>query len=197
MYLGVTSNMNSKYISSLRNKSQNLPFLGIPLGRTGEQSIANNAVPFSSFTKIVKIVPRNDFLKYSNVQASNGAIFYLFEPLTLPNNEGLLSSYIQQKFRLRISVPPWNSTNIIEMYINGKIKRRWILDRGDISKPFSMSFEESISESNAFTVRWAAWGDDFLPDFLTGTKNTLPFAITRDYCIDNIGDGICHVEQEK
>ena len=197
IYLGVTSNITSKYISSLRNNSQNLSFLGIPLGGTGEQSIANNAVPFSSFTKLMRIVPRSDFLKYSNIQASNGAIFYLFEPLTLPNNEGLLSSYIQQKFRLRIAVPPWNSTNIIEMYINGKIKRRWILDRGDISKPFSMSFEESISESNAFTVRWAAWGDDFLPDFLTGTKNTLPFAITRDYCIDNIGDGICHVEQEK
>lgn len=197
IYLGVTSNTSSKYISLLRDNSQNFPFLGIPLGGSGEQGIANNAVPFSSFTKLVRIVPRSDFLKYSNVQASNGTLFYLFEPLTIPSNEGLLSSYIQQKFRLRVVAPPWNSTNVVEMYINGKIRRRWILDRGDVSKPFSMSFEESISETNAFTVRWAAWGEDFLPNFLTGTKNTLPFAITRDFCIDNIGDGICHVEQEK
>jgi hypothetical protein len=197
LYLGVTSNITSSYISSLRNNSANHYYLGIPLGGTGEQNIANNAVPFSSFTKLIRIVPTQDFLKMSNVQASNGVLFYLFEPLTLPQNEGLLSSYVQQRFRLRIMIPAWNSTNVVEMYINGKIHRRWILDRGDISKPYAKSFEEGMSETKAFTVRWVAWGEDFLSDFLTGTKNTLPFAMTRDYCIDTVGDGICHVEQEK
>lgn len=52
-------------------------------------------------------------------------------------------------------------------------------------------------EPKAFTVRWVAWGEEFLPDFLMGLKNTLPFVITRDYCIDTVGDGICHVEQGK
>ena len=197
LYFGVTSDVNSNYISSLRNNPQNRYYLGIPLGGPGEQNIANNAVPFSSFTKLTHIVPTQDFLKMSNIQASNGALFYLFEPLTLPHNEGLLSSYVQQRFRLRIMIPAWNSTNVVEMFVNGKIHRRWILDRGDISKPYSKSFEEGMSESKAFTVRWAAWGPDFLSDFLTGTKSTLPFAITRDYCIDTVGDGICHVEQEK
>ncbi len=197
LYLGVTGNINSNYISLLRSNPQNHYFLGIPLGGVGEKNIVNYAVPFSSFTKLIRIVPKKEFLKLSNVQASNGALFYLFEPLTLPQNEGLLSSYVQQRFRLRITIPAWNSTNVVEMYINGKIRRRWVLDRGDISKPYAKSFEEGISETKAFTVRWVAWGPDFLPDFLTGTKRTLPFAMTRDYCIDTVGDGICHVELEK
>lgn len=197
LYFGITSNVSSSYISSLRNNPQNHYFLGIPLGGSEEQNVVNYSVPFSSFTKLTNIVPTRNFLKMSNVQASNGALFYLFEPLPLPQNGGLFSSYLQQSFRLRITIPPWNSTNVVEMYINGKIHRRWILDRGDISKPYAKSFEEGMSETKAFTVRWVAWGEDFLSDFLTGTKNALPFAMTRDYCIDTVGDGVCHVEQEK
>jgi hypothetical protein len=82
------------------------------------------------------------------------------------------------------------------MYVNGKLFRRWILDRVDISKIYSKSFEESFSETKSFAVRWVAWGEEFLPDFLSGTKNSLPFSITRDYCIDNNGDGECHMEQK-
>ncbi|APJ04257.1 hypothetical protein AXG55_10195 [Silvanigrella aquatica] len=197
LYLGVSGKINSTYITLLRNNLENNYYLGVPLGGAGEENVAKYSVPFSSYTKIINLVPSLNFLNLSNIQATNGALFYLFEPMTLPQNEGLLSSYVQQRFRLRISIPAWNSTNVVEMYINGKIHRRWILDRGDISKPFSKTFEENLSESNAFTVRWVAWGEDFLSNFLTGTNNTLPFAMTRDYCIDTVGDGICHVEANK
>ena len=197
IYLGVTGKMNNTNISYLRRDSQNLPFLGIPLGGIGEQNLAQNSVPFSAFTKLNRIILRPEFIKYANVQASNGVTFSIFEPLTTQNNEGMFSSYVQQKFRLRVAVPEWNATNIVEMYVNGKLRRRWILDRGDVSKPFSASFEENIMEFKAFTVRWVAWGDEYLPDFLVGTHNSQPFAITRDFCIDYIGDGICHVEKEK
>ena len=194
LYYGVTSSVNSSYISSILNNVKNKDYLGVPLGSTGEQNIAQGAVPFSSFTKIVNVVQSPKFLNLSNIEATNGALFYLFEPVTLPQNGGILSVFVQQRFRFRIYIPPWNSTNAVEMYVNGKLYRRWVLNRGDIAKAYSKSFEENLSESKAFTVRFSAWGDDFLPDLLTGTKNTLPFAITRDYCIDSVGDGICHVE---
>lgn len=195
IYIGVSGKMLSPNVSFLRNDSQNLPFLGIPLGGTGEKNLAHNAVPFSAFTKINRLIYKPEFLKFSNIQASNGATFSIFEPLTLLDNDSMFSSYVQQKFRLRILIPEWNSTNVVEMYVNGKLRRRWVLDRGDLSKPFSAGFEENIMETKAFTVRWLAWGDEYLPDFLVGTHNSIPFAITRDFCVDYSGDGICHVEQ--
>ncbi|KAB8029979.1 hypothetical protein [Fluviispira multicolorata] len=196
-YLGVNSLIISDYITSIRNLSQDFEYFGIPLGAVGEQSLALGAVPFSVFTKFTNKNLEEDFLSMSNIQASNGTLFKIFEPIPLTRNGGILSSFIQQRFRIRIVIPAWNSTNIVEMYINGKIHRRWILDRGDISKAYSQSIEETTSEKGAFTVRWIAWGEDFLPDFLNASNNTLPLVITRDYCIDTIGDGICHLEQQK
>lgn len=196
IYLGVKSKVTSEYLSLLRNSFNKKYFLGIPLGGAGDGENENYFVPYSSFTKIMSIVNVKGLIQKSNIQASNGALFYLFEPLPVPQNHGLLTNYVQQRFRLRITIPSWNSTNIVEMYINGNMHRRWILDRGNISKPYSISIEDEMSESKAFTVHWLAWGADFLPDFLTGVKNTLPLAITRDFCIDIVGDGTCHVEQE-
>lgn len=196
IYLAIT-NKSQDISIDLRRDGQNLPFLGIPLGGISEQQLAHNSVLFSVFTKINRIVPRAEFLNYSNVQASNGTTFSIFEPLTMQNNEGMFSSYVQQKFRLRVVIPAWNATNVVEMYVNGKLRRRWVLDRGDISKPFSASFEENINESKAFTVRWIAWGDEYLPDFLIGANHIQPFSITRDFCIDYSGDGLCHLEQIK
>lgn len=138
LYFGVTGDISSGYITSLRNNAKNYSYLGIPLGGEGEQNVALGAVPFSSFTKLTNIGTDRSFLQRSNIQASNGVIFNLFEPLPSPSNGGLLATYVQQRFRLRISIPPWNSTNVVEMYINGKIHRRWILDRGDISKAYSL-----------------------------------------------------------
>ncbi|WP_186646872.1 hypothetical protein [Fluviispira vulneris] len=196
-YLGVNSIISSNYISSVQNYPKDIDINGIPLGAVGEKNLAHGAVPFSVFTKFTKQNLGEDFLSMSNVQASNGTLIKIFEPLPITNNGGVLTSFIQQRFRFRIVIPPWNSTNIVEMYINGKIHRRWILDRGDISKAYSQSIEDVTNEKGSFSVRWIAWGEDYLPDFLTGSKNTLPLMITRDYCIDTLGDGICHMELQK
>jgi len=196
IYEGLNANNISSTMEFLRSNPKNLLFFGIPVGGSGEQGIVNYAVPFFNYTKISLGKASQDFLKYANIQATNGVYINLFEPLPNPADESLLISYAQQRFRFRITIPPWNSTNIVEMYVNGKLFRRWILDRGDISKIYSKSFEESFSETKSFVVRWVAWGEEFLPDFLSGTKNSLPFSITRDYCIDNNGDGECHMEQK-
>jgi hypothetical protein len=173
--------------------------LKIPIGGVGEEKLAQGGVPFSYFTKISSLsLKDSNFLIHSQVQVSNGAVFYLFEPLSFAQDAGILTSYMRrQRFRFRISIPPWNPTRVIEMYVNGKVYRRWILERRNLSQAFSRTFEEEMIQDESFLVHWVAFGERVLPDFLTGLPNALPFAITRDYCIDISGTGVCRLEQKK
>ena len=99
------------------------------------------------------------------------------------NSEGVLLAQAQQNFRLKITVPQWNSTNIVEMYKNGKLIKGWILNRGDVSQPFIGTINASISETKNFYVTFIARGQKTLPNFLTGTDWELPFNMTRNYYV--------------
>lgn len=168
---------------SINDKDHILPIFG-----TGLDKIAQYHTPFSRYTSIQFQYPLEHpsqlFLNtYLNV--SNGTDLILFEPFL--SRDGILSSLGNQRFRFRVRVPRWNSTNIVEMNINGKLYRRWILDRGDISQPFSVSLEENTFQEKDFTIRLSAWGEEPLPDFIYGAQEQMPYARTRDYFVAILG----------
>lgn len=95
-----------------------------------------------------------------------------------------------QKIRLRVFVPAWNSTDIVEMYSDGQLEQRWVLERGDISKPYSVNLEKNLSTEKNFHAQFKAWGNAALPDFLTG-EDEKPFAQTPIFCVKVKPDSEC------
>jgi hypothetical protein len=123
---------------------------------------------------------------------TNGAEIRLFDYSFMDSQN--FSNMFGQKFRLRVSVPTWNSTDIVEMYINDKLYQRWVLDRGDLSKPYSVNLEENTVLDDNFKVQFKAWGPSLLPDFFTN-RDEKPFAQTRDYCVKVKSDSECNLHE--
>lgn len=145
------------------------------------EDLKNVFVPFSVFSKISSSnISEKDFLSKSDVLVSNGAQIKLFDYSFA--NEQNFSKVFGQKLRARIFVPAWNSTNVVEMYVDRKLYARWILARGDISKPYATNLEKSNFSDTNFTIQFKAWGSASLPNFFT-ESDMKPFAITRVYCV--------------
>lgn len=128
----------------------------------------------------------------SNTAMTNGAEIRLFDYSFMDSRN--FSNMFGQKFRLRISVPAWNSTDIVEMYIDDKLYQRWVLDRGDLSKPYSVNLEENTALDDNFKVQFKAWGPSLLADFFTN-RDEKPFAQTRDYCVKVKSDSDCNLHE--
>ncbi len=169
---------------SLKVNDTNSPY---PIFGTGFENIVQGASPFFNFTSFssqYSLEPKN-ILFDSYLEGTNGAEIKIFEPYLEQN--GVLMSPDEQRFRVRITVPRWNSTNVVEMYVNGKLQRRWILNRGELAEPFSLTLDEKTFQDKNFTVRFIAWGEVPFPDFLYGVDNYMPFARSRDYSVKILG----------
>ncbi|MES2615385.1 MAG: hypothetical protein V4591_08220 [Bdellovibrionota bacterium] len=158
-----------------------------PVFGTSMENLVKGAIPFSKFTNVQFQNPLepSQFLMGSYLNVTNGTDIILFEPF-LTNGE-LLTNIVEQRFRFRIFVPKWNSTNVVEMNIDGKLHKRWILNRGDLSQPFSITLDEKTFQEKDFTVRFTAWGAEPLPDFIYGTDGQIPYTRTRDYFVTIAG----------
>lgn len=157
-----------------------------PFG-TGIEKISQGAIPFLNFTSVQfqQSIDAKNIFSRTYLGASNGVDIRVLEPFLA--QDGNLVSVAEQSFRFRITVPPWNSTNIAEMNIDGKLHRRWVFNRGDLSRSFSITLDEKTFLKKDFIIRLTAWGEQPLPDFIYGIDNQLPFARTRDYTVNITG----------
>jgi len=162
----------------------------LPLKGMSYKSLIFGQVPFSEYVLAKSreyLVP--NFLNKTNVMHTNGAEITILEPVQ--TNQGNLYATSVQDFMIRIFVPKWNSTQILEMYVNDELFKRWILDRTDLSKPFSTTLKTNTYESGNFLVRFTAHGEIPLPNFLTGRDSFLPFVETRVFCVSLDGKDQC------
>ena len=146
--------LNQNFNFKINDKISPYPIFGTDL-----KNIINGAIPYSRFTSIQLPPPLNYktlFSSNSIVNSTNGVNIKLFEPIM--NTDGMLSSSFEQRFRFWIYIPSWNSTNVVEMDVDGKLYRRWILDRGDVSLPFSTTLSERTNEKKQFHVQFFSWG---------------------------------------
>lgn len=163
--------------------------------------VSNEQVIISCPIKVKKDTDLNEFAwteedsspNSAHQQLSNGVELRLLDNSASFNKT---DSYLVfgQKIRLRVFVPAWNSTDIVEMYSDGKLEQRWILERGDISKPYSVNLDRTISSGKNFRAQFKAWGYAFLPDFLTG-DNEKPFAQTPVFCVKMEPDSLCDLHE--
>lgn len=172
----------SEFRMEINNKDNTIPILA-----TGFDNIVQGMIPFTFYNSIYfqSVIKPQRILDQSYFRSSNGVEMKLLEPLL--NENGQLTSMSSQVFRIRLTVPAWNSTNILEMSLNGKLYKRWILNRGDISSPFTTTLSASSNEENSFIVHFTSWGEDPLPDFIYGTDGIIPFGKSKDYLINITG----------
>ena len=129
------------------------------------------------------------FLTHTNTMHTNGAEISILDPTM--TNSGNLYATTDQKFFVRITIPKFNTTEILEMFINNKLAKRWILKRGNIAEPFSATQSINTYENKNFKVKFVARGESALSNFLTGRDNFLPFAETREFCVSIDGKENC------
>lgn len=143
-------------------------------------NVAKGSVPYTFFTRIVPTQKIDEnFLNNSHVQMTNGVLIQVYEPDVFQEN--IFQNTKEKTFRLHVFIPAWNSTNVIEMIVDGKVDNRFVFNRGDITIPQTITFDLKTFKSPPFSVRFTAWGDSFLPDYLTGDSSLLPYCTTRTY----------------
>ncbi len=152
------------------------------LGTTFD-GISKGMPPFSKMTIIRFDVPVENhlLLKIPYVLSTNGVDIKFLEPFLTP--QGFFPVKSKQRVRVRLSIPRWNSTSVLDAYINKRLVKRWVINRGDISEPYSATLETNLSFNQKQYLTLVAWGQTPLPDLLFGVKNFFPYAQTRDYFV--------------
>lgn len=164
-----------------------------PLMGTSESSIQNDIVPFLAQSRFIFHPDAEKSIQNAIQYSTNGTAIEWLEPLLSYETSLPLRMPLQQRFRFRINIPAWNPTQYVDLYINGEFFKRWILNRGDISIPMSEVIEERIDRKADFDLGLLAWGTAFLPEFIYGSAQLTPIALTRQYCVDANENGLCEV----
>lgn len=170
--------------------SESINIFKLPLIGMHKNQLLDGQVPFSEYVHATSqkyYTPY--FLNLTNVVHTNGAEISVLEPIM--TSTGNLFATNSQDFLIRITVPRWDTTQILEMYINKKLSKRWILNRGDLSVPFSTTEKVNTYETKNFMVKFVSRGASPLPNFLTGLDSFLPFAETREFCVSLDGKENC------
>ncbi len=164
-----------------------------PLMGTSESSIQNDIVPFLTQSRFIFHPDAEKSIQSAIQYSTNGTAIEWLEPLLTYETSLPLRMPLQQRFRFRIKIPAWNATQYVDLYINGEFFKRWILNRGDISLAMSEDIEERIDRKADFDLGLFAWGNAFLPEFIYGSAQLTPIALTRQYCVDANENGLCEV----
>ena len=165
-----------------------------PIGGTSESGFVRGAVPLVA--KTIFRAPAAAALSpdKNDSYITNGASLEWIEP-----QAGILEQPLrmptQQRFRAKVVVPPWNAVEFVTLFVNSKVYRRWVLPRVDLTLPYTFLIDERIEEKADFDISLFAWGNRFLPEFLTGATGLLPMALSRQLCVDVNENGLCETRR--
>lgn len=163
----------------------------IPMAGTSERALLEGAVPFTFKTSIKS--NRTGILRTdtAEVYATNGAAIEWINPS--PPSAGLpMKLGAQQQIRVRLVVPPGNTTEQFALIVNGKRKKQWSIPKGQSSTSYRvLEIEEKNDEKSDFMIGFAAWSRTYLPEFMYGIKQLPALAFTRSYCVDVNENNIC------
>lgn len=128
-------------------------------------------------------------------QVTNGALVRWNSPipkgsLTEMNGDG--------SFSFTVSLPPYDLTDYIEIYLNSRLFKRYIVGRRKPNEPLSMTFEEAIQSEVDFLITIFTWGKGYLPELIFGQRFLRPRAIHSKICFDVNKNQICdNIDEEE
>lgn len=194
--LSAQAGLDTENILAVAFGNQSL-WQAIPIAGTSERSLLEGAVPFAFRTYIKS--NRTGMLRTdtAEVLVTNGATIEWLNPS--PPSAGLpVKVGSQQQIRVRLVVPPSNTTEHFAMFINGARKKQWNIPKGErFSRYRMLEIEEKSDEDSDFIVGFAAWSQTYLPEFMYGVKQLPALAFTRSYCIDVNENNICDKQWKK
>lgn len=98
----------------------------------------------------------------------------------------------QQHIRMRLLVPPEDTTENFGMFINGERFKQWSVNRNQSKNSYrTIEIDEKINMQSDFFIAFASWGQNYLPEFMYGVRQLPAFAFTRIYCVDINENAIC------
>jgi hypothetical protein len=163
----------------------------IPMAGTTERGFLEGVVPFTFRTTLRIENSQNFRTEGAESLVSNGAEILWIEPVPAMSGATLKLGQ-QQHVRVRLTVPPEDTTENFGMFINGEKYKTWAVDRMMDKRKFrTLEIDEKISLQSDFHIAFASWGKNYLPEFMFGIRQLPALAFTRNYCIDVNENGIC------
>lgn len=163
----------------------------IPMAGTSERALLEGAVPFAFKTSIRS--NRSGLLRMDTAEVfvSNGARIEWLTPS--PPTAGLpMRLGSQQRMRVRLTVPPGDTTEHFAMFVNGERRKHWRVQKSELKSNHKIiEIDEKNEERSDFLVSFASWSKAYLPEFMYGIRQLPAIAFTRVYCVDVNENNIC------
>jgi hypothetical protein len=163
----------------------------IPMAGITERGLLEGVVPLTFRTILKSPEGRTFRTETADAIVTNGATIEWIEPV--PANVGSpLTLGPQQHIRVRLLIPPGDTTENFGMFVNGERYKQWTVNlNSDKSKYRTIEIDEKVTLQGDFNVSFASWGQSYLPEFMYGIRQLPAFAFTRVYCVDVNENGIC------
>lgn len=163
----------------------------ILMAGSSERGFLEGVVPLTFRTYLRFRENRNLRTEDAESFASNGAQLEWLEPS--PGLSGTpLKIGPQQHIRVRLSVPPEDTTEFLTMFINGEQYKQWTIPSTPAKGSMrTLDIDEKILMTEDFTVGFASWGKNYLPEFMYGVRQLPALGISRSYCFDINENSVC------
>ncbi len=163
----------------------------IPIAGTSERGLLEGVVPLTFRTVLKSSGSRSFRTEGAETLATNGSLIEWLEPLPAASGAPLKLGP-QQHIRMRLLVPPEDTTENFGMFINGERFKQWSVNRNQSKSSYrSIEIDEKINMQSDFFVAFASWGQNYLPEFMYGVRQLPALAFTRIYCVDINENAIC------
>lgn len=163
----------------------------IPMAGTTERGLLEGVVPLTFKTTLKSMNSRSFRTEGADTVVSNGAQIEWIEPLPAVSGTPLKLNP-QQHLRVKLIVPPEDTTENLGMFINGERVKQWSISPEQSKSKFrTLEIDEKVNYQNDFFIGFASWGQNYLPEFMYGIRQLPALSFTRMYCIDINENGIC------
>ncbi|MEN9809222.1 MAG: hypothetical protein RLZZ488_789 [Pseudomonadota bacterium] len=163
----------------------------IPMAGVSERGLLEGAVPLTFRTFLRNAAGRSLRTEETEAFASNGAQIEWIEPSPAASGTPVRLGP-QQRVRVRLSIPPEDTTEFFTMFINGESYKQWPVPLSQYRNMIrSLEVDEKISMNKDFYIGFASWGKNYLPEYMFGVRQLPALAFTRLYCIDVNENAVC------
>lgn len=163
----------------------------LPMAGVSERGILDGVVPLTFRTYLKNYEGRTFRSEDTEAFVSNGAQFEWIEPS--PAFTGTpIKLGPQQRIRLRLKIPPEDTTEFLTMYVNGLPHKQWPVPTSPLKNMVrSIEIDEKITLATDFYLGFSSWGKNYLPEFMFGMRQLPAVGLTRIYCVDINENGVC------
>ncbi|NBX17759.1 MAG: hypothetical protein EBR09_10370 [Proteobacteria bacterium] len=163
----------------------------LPLAGISERGLLEGVVPLTFRTTIRTTEVNKLRSEETETYVSNGAQIEWIEPLPAASGYPMRLGP-QQRVRVRLRVPPDDTTEYFSMFINGERYKQWSVPLSQYrNMTRTLEIDEKITLTTDFLIGFSSWGKTYLPEYMFGVRQLPAVGFTRIYCIDANENALC------